>query len=590
MGHTPGTPQASSGSSLNSGRMESRPNRAIVAQLQWSNWSGITGRSSPLASISQNVMKSIAACLFLLSLLHKPVVANESWWQFLGPEGTGYASNSDPPTRWSEQENVAWKTAIHGRGWSSPVIHGDQVWLTTASEDGHQMYAVCLNKQTGEVIHDKLVFEVANPQKISFENTYATPTPVVTEDRVFVHFGTYGTACLDCKSGKTIWSRQDLTCDHETNAGPASSPTIVSQQLIFHVDGRDVQYIIALDLESGNTLWKTERSFDYDTVPIHHRKAYSMPGLAPTADGRQQLISVAAQGVYSYDLDGTERWFVRHKGWSIFPRPISGHDMAFVVVDRDHPELWAIRHDGQGDVTESHVAWKETRGVPARTTPLLVNDLIYMVNREGVMSCLDALSGELVWKQRMPGQYSAGPLYVPGSKRLPQDKNNEARIYLFNEDAQCTIIRPSRKFSRLANNQLNEQVLRASPAVDGDVLYIRTEGYLYRIEQGAKPSKPPVPQSEFVGKWEIGKTATKPEGNFLMTLRADGTASKSHVPSSTGRWQVVNGEARVVWSEGWRDIIRPDGEGYRKIAFRPGTDFDSQPSNIETAVKQSASQ
>lgn len=487
---------------------------------------------------------------------------------------------SNPPTDWSEQENVAWKTAIHGRGWSSPVITGNQIWLTTASQEGHQLYAICLDKQTGEVLHDKLVFEVQSPQKISFENTYATPTPVVTQDRVFVHFGTYGTACLDSKSGTTLWTRRDLNCDHETNAGPASSPTLVNQQLIFHVDGRDVQYIIALDPKSGKSLWKTQRSFDYDSVPIHHRKAYSMPGLAPTLDGQQQLISVAAQGVYSYNLDGTERWFVRHKGWSIFPRPIASQTMAYVVVDRDHPELWAIRHDGQGDVTESHVAWKETRGVPARATPLLIDDLIFMVNREGVMSCLDARSGELVWKKRMPGQYSAGPLYVPGNKP------SESRLYLFNEDAQCNIIQPSRKFTTLASNQLTEQVLRASPAVDGDALFIRTEGYLYRLEKGAKPA--PTPQTEFAGKWEIGKTATNPKATFVMTLRADGTASKSHVPSSTGRWQVVGGEARVVWSEGWRDIIRPAGDGYQKIAFRPGTDFDSPPSNTDTAMKQPA--
>jgi len=402
--------------------------------------------------------------------------AGESWWQFLGPDGNGHSIATDLPVRWTDRENVAWKTAIHDRGWSSPVIYGDQIWLTTATTDGHKLYAVCVDKNTGRVLHDRRVFDVAEPQAISEENTYATPTPVIEQGRVFLHFGTYGTACLDTRTGETIWSRRDLNCDHEANAGPASSPTILGGHLVVHVDGRDVQYIIALDKATGETVWKASRSFDYSTVPLHKRKAYSMPGSAPRGDG-MQLISSVGQGVYAYDVSGRELWRVRHTGWSIAPRPVAGHGLVFAVVDHDHPELWAIRHDGSGDVTDSHVAWKETRSMPSRCTPLLVDDLLYLVNRAGLITCLEAKTGTLVWKDRLDGEHSATPIFA------------NDRVYLFNEDATCTILRPGRKFDLLAVNTLDSQSLRATPAVDGNALIVRTADSLYRIETAAADAR-----------------------------------------------------------------------------------------------------
>lgn len=398
--------------------------------------------------------------------------AEEPWWQLLGPTGNGHADTADLPVQWTENENVVWKTAIHDRGWSSPVIHGDQIWLTTATTDGHKLYAVCIDKESGRVLHDRHVFDVAAPQKISPENSYATPTPVVEQDRVFIHFGTYGTACLDTRTGETIWSRRDLNCDHEDNAGPASSPTIIAGNLVFHVDGRDVQYIVALDTATGETVWKTSRSFDYAAVPVNQRKAYSMPGIAPRGEGIQMVSSVG-QGVYAYDVSGRELWRVSHKGWSIAPRPVAGQGLVFAIIDHDHPELWAIRHDGSGDVTESHIVWKEARSMSARCTPLLVDELLYVVNRAGLIACLDAKTGTLVWKERLGGQYSATPIFA-------QD-----RIYLFNEDATCTIIRPGRTFDVLAVNSLAANPVRATPAVDGNSLIVRTADSLYRIESAA---------------------------------------------------------------------------------------------------------
>lgn len=500
--------------------------------------------------------------------------AGESWWQFRGPNGDGHVSSGDLVLEWSESQNIAWKTAIHDRGWSSPVIAQNNIWLTTATRDGHRLFAICVDKKTGKVVHDLHLFDVESPQKITDENTYATPTPVVHRGRVIVHFGTYGTACLDAKTGQEIWSRRDLNCDHEANAGPASSPTIIDGNCVVHVDGRDFQYIVALDPETGKTVWKTERSKDFSDVPVNQRKAFCMPLEFDSGNGKQ-VVSPAGRAIYSYDLKGNELWRVEHRGFSVAPRPVFGQGLVFSLIDRDNPELWAIGVDGKGDVTNSHVVWKEFRSMPQRCSPMLIGDLLYLVNREGIASCLEAKTGQLVWRERLPGRYSASPIY------------GNDRIYYFNEDAEAHIIRPGREFEVVQTNALSPQRVLASPAVDGDALIVRAERFLYRIEKGKSRPKNPKPSiNEFVGDWDIGRNPDTGKATFVMSLRADMTARKSHVPDSTGTWKVVNGEARVVWSEGWRDIIRRDGDRYRKIAFAPGKDFDSPESNTDTATKK----
>lgn len=508
-----------------------------------------------------------------------PSAADETWWQFRGPRGDGYVQSKNLVHEWSESKNIAWKTPIHDRGWSSPVITGDHIWLTTAKRDGKQLFAIAVNKLTGEVIHDLHLFDIEKPQKITEENTYATPTPVAYKDRIIVHFGTYGTKCLDANTGETKWTRQDLTCDHEVNAGPASSPTIVDGKFIVHVDGRDVQYIIAIDPETGKDVWKTKRSRDFSDVPVNQRKAFCMP-FAFSSNSGDQLVSPGGRAIYSYDFDGRELWRVEHRGFSVAPRPVYGAGMVFSMIDRDNPELWAIRVDGKGDVTDSHVVWKEFRSMPQRCSPLLIEGLLYLVNREGIATCLEAETGKTVWRERLSGRFSASPIFA----------NN--RIYYFNEDAETYLIEPGRKFTLIKSNKLHPQKVLASPAVDDDCLIVRTESYLYRIEQGKTNPTPHQPKvanakmQQYVGDWDIGRNPSTGKVAFVMSLKADGTARKSHVPSSTGRWEVFNGEARVIWSEGWRDIIRPEGKGYRKFAFGPGNDFDSPPSNTDTAQKQ----
>ncbi|NIP98438.1 MAG: PQQ-binding-like beta-propeller repeat protein [Akkermansiaceae bacterium] len=400
------------------------------------------------------------------------VKAEESWWQFRGPAGDGHSASTNLPLEWDEKTNVVWKIPIHDRGWSSPVIWGEQIWITTATRDGHKLFAVCVHRESGKILHDLKLFDVESPMSITSANTYATPTPVIEAGRVYVHYGTYGTACLDTASGKILWSRRDLNCDHEKGAGPASSPTLVGDFLVVHVDGRDEQYVIALNKRDGETAWKTERSIDYSKVPVHQRKAYGMPILIPRGKGGMQLVGVAGRGVFAYDPQtGTELWKARHRGWSIAPRPVYGHGLVFAIIDRDDPELWAIRPDGSGDVTETHVAWRETKRMPPRASPLLVGELLYLVNRNGIATCLEARTGRLVWQERLKGNYSASPIAAEG------------RIYLFSEEGLCTVIKPSRKFEVLGSNALTDEPLMATPAIARDSLYIRTEKHLYRIRE-----------------------------------------------------------------------------------------------------------
>ena len=410
-------------------------------------------------------------CILLLITVASCVVieANEHWSQFRGHYGNGIIKSTSAPINWSENTNIDWKTPIHDRGWSSPVIWNDQIWMTTATKDGNKMYAICVNKLSGKIEHDIHVFDVKSPQAITNENTYASPTPVVEEGRVYVHFGTYGTACISTKDGQILWKRRDLNCDHEIGAGPASSPFIYNNFLIFNVDGRDVQYVIALNKETGETAWKTNRSVDFSDVQVNQRKAYGTPFIIPRGN-TNQMVSIGAKGVYSYDPEnGKELWKAEHRGWSIAPRPVYGEGLVFTMIDRDRPEMWAINPNGSGDITETHIEWKETKRMPPRASPIIIKGLLFVVDRNGYISCIEAKTGKSIWQKRMKGRFSASPILA----------NN--LIYFFNEDTVCTIIKPTRELEIVAENKLSDDKLMATPAFDENSIYIRTEKKLTRI-------------------------------------------------------------------------------------------------------------
>ncbi|HVC95272.1 MAG TPA: PQQ-binding-like beta-propeller repeat protein [Pirellulales bacterium] len=396
--------------------------------------------------------------VLIATLWTAPAPADE-WPQFRGPDGDGHASQRGLPLSWSETENVVWKAPVPGLGWSSPVIRGDQLWLTTAMDEGHSLRAVCMDAASGQIVHDVEVFHADNPGSVHKKNSHASPTPILEGDRVYVHFGDNGTACL-ASDGTIVWQTNDLKYAH--GHGPAGSPVLYEDLLIASCDGTDVQFVVALDKNTGSVRWKTDRK---------GAMAYSTPLVIRVGD-RDQLVSTGGEWVMAYDPQtGAEIWRARYpSGYSNVPRPVFGHGLVFVASGYDTPWIYAIRPDGTGDVTDTHVAWKLQKGAPRNASPLIVGDELYLVDDQGIASGLDAATGEQRWQKRLPGNYSASPLFADG------------RIYLTNETGMTTVIAPGRKFKELAANTVDGDTL-ASLAVAGRAIYLRTNSHLYRIEK-----------------------------------------------------------------------------------------------------------
>ncbi len=392
--------------------------------------------------------------------------AEENWPAFRGPTGNGLAKSSSAPIRWSETENIRWKTAIHGKAWSSPVLWGKQIWMTTATPDGKELFAVCVDRETGRITLDRKVFDVPEPAFCHPFNSYASPTPVVEEGRVYVHFGSPGTACLDMTTGQTLWERRDLPCDHYRGAG--SSPILVGDLLILTLDGFDLQYLVALDKHTGKTVWKKPREIAYSTSDGDYRKAFSTPAVL-NVGGKPQLISPSAEATIAYDpATGAELWRVRHGGMNAASRPVFGHGLIYLTSGHT-AQLWAVRQGLSGDLTETGVAWRVVRGVPTRASLLLVGDLLFMVSDQGVASCLDARTGKTHWQERLGGGYSASPVSCNGC------------VYFADELGKTHVLKAAPRFERLAVNELDEGCM-ASPAIVDRALYLRTRTHLYRIE------------------------------------------------------------------------------------------------------------
>ncbi|NQU23301.1 MAG: PQQ-binding-like beta-propeller repeat protein [Candidatus Nealsonbacteria bacterium] len=413
----------------------------------------------------------VAAVLWLCGdPLHggEPSGSDAHWDQFRGPGGDGQAGSASLPIQWSETDGVAWKTPIHGRSWSSPVIWGRQIWMTSATKDGKQLFAVCVDADTGKIVHDVTVFRIAEPMYCMAYNSYASPTPVVERGRVWVHFGSAGTACLDTADGKILWQRQDLPCDH--HRGPGSSPIAFRNLLILTFDGFDLQYVVALDKQTGKTVWKTDRSIDYGSDDGDMKKAYCTPTVIEH-DGRLQLVSPGAVATVAYDPStGKELWKVYHGGYNAAARPIYAHALVFISTEGGL-RLLAVRPDGSGDVTDTHIAWTCAKATPTRPSQLIVGQHLYMVNDTGIVTCLDAKTGKPAWIHRMGGRHSASPIYADG------------RIYCCDEEGKSRVIEANpNEFRLLAENPLNDGCM-ASPAVIDNALIIRTKTHLYRIER-----------------------------------------------------------------------------------------------------------
>jgi outer membrane protein assembly factor BamB len=406
------------------------------------------------------------ATLLFLSLC--PATSSAADWpEFRGPTGQGLAQEGGLPIEWGPSKNVAWRKAIPGSGWSSPVVVAGKVYLTAAvpvpNREDLALSALCLDAKDGKILWNVEVFrQGADAPGIHDKNSHASPTPVVKGDRLFVHFGHMGTACLDLK-GKVLWRNRDLEFVPVHGAG--GSPIVVDDLLVFSGDGFRVRFVVALETATGKVRWQTERS---GPAPVK-QFSFTTP-LLINHQGRRQIISPGSDVVGAYDPStGKELWRVRYRGYSVIPRPVYGHGLLFVCTGYESPRLLAIRPDGKGDVTNTHVKWTTGRGVPHAPSPLLVGSELYMVSDRGVASCLDAKTGKVHWSQRLGTAFSASPLHAAG------------RIYFQAEDGKGVVLKAGTTFARLARNDLGERSLASYASADG-ALFIRTAGHLYRVQ------------------------------------------------------------------------------------------------------------
>ncbi|HZM03549.1 MAG TPA: PQQ-binding-like beta-propeller repeat protein [Candidatus Saccharimonadales bacterium] len=426
-------------------------------------------------------MRKFAAVFFLL-LGGLPLSAQSDWPDFRGPWFDGRATapgQTNPiglPLHWSETENVRWKTPIPYKGWSSPVILHGQIWLTTATPDGKDFFAICVDQESGKMLSNQKLFHCDNPEPLGNDlNCYASPSPVLEPGRAYISFGSYGTACLDSATFQTLWKRDDLPCRHFR--GPGSSPILCDNLLILTMDGIDLQYMAALDKNTGKTVWKTDRTAHWNDLnssgqPMgggDFRKAFSTP-IIIDAGGVKQMITASSKAAYGYDpATGRELWKYSNAGYSPASRPIYDHGMALLSTGNGKAELVALRVDGHGDVPDSAVVWRATHALARKPSSTVDNGLLFMINDGGIASCLQIADGTELWRERIGGEYSASDLYGDG------------RIYYFSQEGKSTVLKAGRTFEPLATNQLADGFM-ASPAVAGRALYLRTRSALYRIE------------------------------------------------------------------------------------------------------------
>ena len=419
--------------------------------------------------------------------------AKDEWPQWRGPFANGHAAEevADLPLTWSETKNVVWKTVVPGRGHSTPVISGDHIWMTSAIEveadpedaarrlevnTGNQpltlletaeLIAVCVDRHTGKVIHQVPLLTLQKPQWVHKLNSYASPTPVLRDGRLYCHFGTFGSACVDTENAKLLWTNTELHVMHEN--GPGSSPIVVGNRMIVHLDGSDEQFAAAFDTETGKVAWRTERSGEMGENPQTH-KACGTP-LAIEVDGKVQVLSSAADWVYGYDPQTGEELWKHPYGATAFSNVavgVAGPDgRVYVPTGFGKTEMMAL--DLSSGKPEE--LWRFKKAVSKMPSPLLVDGLLFFIADNGVASCVDAATGEALWQERIDGNFSASPVYADG------------RIYCSNREGETVVLDAAREFKVLGRNQLPGAHYATAVPV-GSALYVRTDEALYRIEEG----------------------------------------------------------------------------------------------------------
>ncbi|MEM7784167.1 MAG: PQQ-binding-like beta-propeller repeat protein [Planctomycetota bacterium] len=399
----------------------------------------------------------------IVVLCHPAIIqAQPHWPEFRGPNGNGQTTDHRIPDQIVESKSN-WTTNIRGKGWSSPVIWEDQVWVTTATVDGKKMWAISLDLQSGRIIHDILVHENKSPDFCHETNSYASPTPIVEQGRAYVHFGSYGTTCLNTFDGSIVWQRTDLECDHFR--GPASSPIRYQNKLIVAFDGADQQYVVALDRQTGKTLWKTDRQIEYGTTNGDLMKAYGT-GSVFQIDGKPTLVYPSAMATLAYDPEsGRQLWIAYHDGMNASARPVLTKT-GLVIVTNGMGRMVAINPNGTGDITEK-IAWQQTKAVAKKSSQLVIDGAIFMNSDKGILSCFDASNGKIRWQKRVGGAFAASPIF-DGEKILSLNENGVILMYRAN----------AKKYDLIFQTKFSEG-FKASPAIANGKLIIRGLNQLY---------------------------------------------------------------------------------------------------------------
>ncbi len=410
-------------------------------------------------------------------LCQAPRLQALDWPQFRGPDGQGHAESNQLHLSWSETENVVWKVPVPGQGWSSPVIAGNQIWLTSSDEAGRSLSALCYDRQNGEQLHQVEVLTTETPGPHHPQNGFASPTPVLDDERVYVHFGPRGTACLS-RDGKILWKNTDY--QYEAFQGAASSPILHGDLLFLTCYGTDNKFLVAFNKRTGEEVWKTQRQhleeaasrFPAESIMSKIAKmAYSTPLIQPI-NGIDQLISSGADHVAAYDVaSGKELWWMPYIGFSQVARPSYGNGLFYVVgsIAQDQFCVFAVQ-PGTGKLTEDQLIWQRSKGVAHVPSPMLVDQQLYIMDNSGVAACLDALTGEEIWKERIGGNFDASPIEAGG------------HVYYVSRDGVTTVLDSGRAFKVLSTNEL-EGTFKASPAVSGEAIFLRSDTHLYRLEQ-----------------------------------------------------------------------------------------------------------
>ena len=420
-----------------------------------------------------NPFRPVGKILFGVSLIGGQIVASD-WPEFRGPDRNGVSSAKGVPLEWSSEglNNIKWCVEIPGKGWSSPSLRSGRLYLTSAieTEGVITLNALCVDAQSGTIVWNTPVFtpEPADATRMHKKNTAASPTAIVDDTSVYVHFGHMGTAALGL-DGKILWKQESLK--YKPVHGTGGSPALVGELLVFSADGQESPFVAAVDRKTGKVVWKQERN-------THAKKnfSFSTPQII-SVSGETQVISPGSGFVAAYaPADGRELWKVQYgEGYSVVPRPVFDGNRLYLSSGFDAATSLAIRPQGaKGDVTETHVDWVTKKGAPHTPSMILSNGLLFMVSDAGIATCCKADTGESVWSERIPGNYSASPILVEG------------RVYFTNEAGLTTIVRASETFEVLASSDLSEKTL-ASPTPDEGTLFIRTETKLFRIgRQGAQ--------------------------------------------------------------------------------------------------------